>query len=42
VEIYKLLIPYLVSLNELLKKGFETKANLEEVLGISEKDIPHI
>ena len=41
LEIYKLLIPYLVSLNELLRKGFKSKAQLEEVLGISEKDIPH-
>lgn len=40
MELYNLLIPYLVNLNELLKKGFETKSNLEEVLGISGKDIP--
>lgn len=37
-EIYDLLIPYLLSLTELRSKGLEVKVQLEEILGISEKE----
>jgi hypothetical protein len=39
---YDLLIPYVLSLTELRSKGFEIKAQLEEILGISEKEKPKI
>jgi hypothetical protein len=37
MEVYELLIPYLINLTELRSKGIEIKTQLEEVLGIKEK-----
>jgi len=37
IEIYGFLIPYLINITELRSKGFEIKAQLEEILGIQEK-----
>lgn len=37
-EVYKILIPYLLYISELKSKGLEAKTQLEEILGIGEKD----
>ena len=39
-EFYDLMIPYVLALTELRSKGLEAKTQLEEILGISEKEKP--